>query len=654
MRKLKFIPSIFLVIATFSGPAVADAQPTPANDHGMSSAIGQGRESGADWPAIGGRPGGGQYSTLNQITKNNIENLEVAWIYRADPDEETTPIGFETVPLHVNGLLYLCSSHTATVALDPSTGKERWRFDPETQGGMHTCRGVSYWESQEPSGAVCEKRVFRSVSTETGPRIYALDADTGTPCPDFASETSHPGVVDLKEAASDPEFDATYISSPGAIYRNLLIVGQSILSSRLPNIPKGAVFAFDVQTGALQWTFNTLPEDAPDPVRKSGVWSIMSVDADRGLVFLPTASPTPNYYGGQRTGAFPYATAVVALNAETGDVVWSFQTIHHDIWDYDLPAQPMLVTITHEGQPRDVVIQTTKTGHTFVLDRDTGAPVFPVTEKPVPASDVPGEVASPTQPMPDLPEPFARQSMTRDEVFGLTPFDRAACRRLFDEARYEGLFTPPSANWTILYPSMYGGGNWGGAAYDPATNRLIVKAMNLAYRIRLIDKSKDVADGRTLGMLDQQMGGFPYRMEGEPMLSLLGLPCSPPPWGTLSAIDMSTGHMVWQIPLGQATRFGLTAPAFLKWGSPNIGGPLLTKAGLIFIGAGMDRKLRALDIATGAELWQGALPEPGMSVPVTYIAGGKQYVVIAAGGNINARTGRGDSFVAFALRSEPH
>jgi quinoprotein glucose dehydrogenase len=641
MRACWFL--LFAAAAILVMPAGAFAQSSAAHDCSKTP-------EGYDWPTIGGPPGGGQCSALSQITKDNVKNLRLAWTYHADPDDKSEAVSFESVPLHVNNTLYLCSTHTATVAVDPETGHERWRFDPKTASAMQTCRGVAYWEAQSPAGGVCEKRIFRSVSTVDGPRIYALDANTGTPCPDFAAGTAHPGYLAMKEVAADATFDTTYISSPGAIYKDLLIVGEAILSSRIPNIPPGVVYAFDVRTGDLKWSFGNIPKEEVPNTRKGSVWSMISVDNDRGMIYLPTTSPSPNYYGGKRTVDMPYSDSVVALKADTGAVVWTFQDVHHDIWDYDLPAEPMLVTITHDGQQKDVVIQTTKTGYTFVLDRDTGKPVFPVPEKPVPASDVPGEVASPTQPMPDLPQPYVRQTMTRDEVFGLTPIDRAACRKKFDEARYEGIFTPPSLKGTILLPSMYGGGNWGGAAYDPTTNHLVVKAMNLAYYIKLVDRKNEAPEQRKPSLLDQQMKGEPYRMEGDLFVSPLGLPCSPPPWGTLSSIDMSTGRIDWQIPLGQVTRFGLTAPAFLKWGSPNIGGPLLTKAGLIFVAAGMDKKLRALDPATGAEVWQGALPHPGMSVPMTYMAGGKQYVVIAAGGNINAQTERGDTLVAFTLR----
>jgi quinoprotein glucose dehydrogenase len=376
----------------------------------------------------------------------------------------------------------------------------------------------------------------------------------------------------------------------------------------------------------------------------------MSIDTQRGLVFLPTTSPSPDLYGAARAGDIPLANAIVALKAETGELVWSFQTVHHDLYDFDLPAQPILATVAVGGHPTDAVIQTTKTGYTFVLDRDTGHSLFPVPERPIPQSDIPGEHTSPTQPMPSLPEPYARQTFTRDELFGLTPLDRGACERAFDASRYEGMFTPASLRGSIMFPSLLGGGNWGGAAFDPASHLLIVKASNLAYRVKLIDLKNDPGPAaRAKTWMDSAMDGTPYRMEGEVMMSPLGLPCTRPPWGTLTAIDIDSGKKVWQIPLGQSKRYGVTVPAFLGWGSPSVGGPLITASGVIFIGATLDSKFRAYDLKSGRELWSAPLPAPGMAVPMTYMDHGRQMVVIAAGGNALAETELSDAVVAYAL-----
>jgi quinoprotein glucose dehydrogenase len=373
----------------------------------------------------------------------------------------------------------------------------------------------------------------------------------------------------------------------------------------------------------------------------------MSVDPERGLVFAPTTNPSPDFYGVRRsTFDIPLSDATVAISAATGQPVWHFQTTRHDLFDFDLPGHPLLVDILRRGQRVPVAIQQTKLGRVFVLDRETGKPLFPVEERAAPRSDIPGERSAPTQPFPTLPEPFARQTISRDDMWGLTWFDRAWCRREFDKLRYEGPYTPPSERGSIIFP--FGGGNWGGVAYDKTNNLLIAKGQNLALRVRLIRKdAKEIdADGKPLGT---DLVGTPYRAAMGLFVSPLGLPCTPPPFGTLSAIDLDTGKLRWQVPLGQARYRGITAPAAFDWGSPNIGGPMVTAGGLVFVAAAMDKQLRAFDVKTGVELWSHELPAPGMAVPMTYESGGRQYVVIAAGGNARVSPELADAIVAFTL-----
>jgi quinoprotein glucose dehydrogenase len=610
----------------------------------------------ADWPAFGGGPEGGQHSALAQIKPGNVAELQVAWTYHTGELPPSRGQSLETTMLHVNGNLYLCTPGGRIVALDPANGKERWATAPGAEGdagahGVGTCRGVAYWQSATPTAVEpCAKRVFIGRRGPEGPRFYAVDADSGAACADFGAAAGHPGYVAFADFDWGGDVKMTATSSPGVIYHDLLIVGEGVADNVRADAADGIVRAFDVRSGALTWSFNPIPPALTHATGAANVWSLMSVDTRRGLVFLPTTSPSPDLFGGARTADMPLADAVVALKADTGEVVWSFQTVHHDLYDFDLPAQPILATVPFQGHPTDVVIQTAKTGFTFVLDRETGRSLFPIEERPVPQSDVPGERSSATQPVPSLPEPFARQTFTRADLFGLTPIDRAACQRLFDQSRYDGLFTPVSLRGSIMFPSLIGGGNWGGAAYDPATHLLVVKASNLAYRVTLIDRKSDPGPPkRAKTWMDAPMEGTPYRMEGEILLSPLGIPCAPPPWGTLTAIDLDTGKKVWQIPLGQSKRFGITAPAFLGWGSPNVGGPLVTASGLVFIGATLDSQFRAYDLKSGRELWRAPLPAPGMAVPMSYLDHGRQYVVIAAGGNAIAETELSDAFVAYAL-----
>jgi quinoprotein glucose dehydrogenase len=376
----------------------------------------------------------------------------------------------------------------------------------------------------------------------------------------------------------------------------------------------------------------------------------MAVDAARGLLFVPTTSPSPDFFGGLRAGDNRHANSVVALDAATGAVRWAFQTVHHDVWDYDLPAQPMLATISKDGRRRDVVIQVTKTGLVFVLDRETGEPVFPVDERPVPQDGVEGEKLSPTQPFPIAPAPLTPQRIGPNYAFGLTPFDRDACRRRIAQARSDGIFTPPSTQGTIVFPSTAGGANWGGAAFDAQRNRLYVNTMSLLHIVTLVPRSDGGPDRGRYGDVEfGAMEGTPYAATRDAkILGPLGLPCNPPPWGQIHAIDMDSGAVAWSSPLGTTEDLAPLGIA-VKWGTPNLGGPLATGGGLVFIGAAMDRYLRAFDSDTGRELWQGRLPAGGQATPMSYEWEGRQYIVIAAGGHGDLGTVQGDSVVAFAL-----
>ncbi len=611
-----------------------------------------------DWPNFGRDPGGSQHSPLAEINRSNVGELERAWVHHSgDYAEGEFGVGStqQAVPLMANGLVYFCTPFNRVFAVNAESGEDVWVYDAHAAltGGEAeragerrptTCRGVAYWEQSQASSEPCTKRIFKGDFTGA---VHAMDALTGQACKDFGAAKGHPGYVSHWDYEGYGEGEVRGMSSPPVVLGDLVIAGSGS-NDGVADAIDGVVRAFDVRSGEMVWEFNPIPPQYSAVTGAANVWTTMSADPARNLVFLPTTSPSVDYYGGGRRVDLPLANAVVAVDGATGKPAWSFQTIYHDLYDYDLPGHALLVTIRKDGKPRDVAIQQTKTGHLFVFDRDTGEPVFPIEQLAIPGSDLADETAFPTQPVPTGIASFARQELDRESLFGVTVFDRNWCRKRFDESRYEGLFTPPSRDGSILFPSALGGGNWGGAAYDPSTNLLIIKAENLATWLRLapIDDGKE---GTARDYLNRPLLGTPYRVEGEVWISPSGFPCTPPPWGTLSAIDMDSGELRWQMPLGRLRAMGITLPAAFGWGSPSVGGPIVTSGGLVFVASTLDHNLRALDVETGEELWSGSLPAPGMTVPITYRAGGRQFVVIAAGGNARAGTAQSDALVAFAL-----
>ncbi|MBM4232646.1 MAG: pyrroloquinoline quinone-dependent dehydrogenase [Gammaproteobacteria bacterium] len=627
-----------------------------------------------DWVAFGRDPGGSQYSPLAQIDANNVRNLRRAWTHRSgDFIDAPSPKGsiLQATPVHVNGTLYFCTPFNRVFALDAETGRERWVFDPHSpdpQTGREAlspprttasrCRGVAYWDSALTADSLtadlkksaaetpCRRRIFKNGENA---RVYALDADTGALCADFGSAKGHPGWASHADYENHGEGVMASSTSPPAVLGDIVIAAMAV-NDGIANAKDGIVRAFDVRSGELRWEFNPIPPEFRSRSGAANVWSTISVDVANNLVFLPTTSPSTDYYGGGRRFEMPLANAIVALDGATGKVVWSRQVVRHDLFDYDLVSHPLLVDIRRDGLIVQAALLQTKMGWLYGFDRLTGEPLWPIVDREVPASDVPGEAAAATQPVPQGMAPFARQTLQRKDLFGITPLDTYACRRRFDELRYEGMYTPPSVRGSILFPSALGGGNWGGAAYDPATNSLILKAENLATVLRVIPKKDSAEDQQPpKDYLTRPLVGTPYRIEGELFNSPLGVPCTPPPWGTLMALDLGTGQARWKIPLGQIRRAGVTVPKGAGWGSPNVAGPMTTAGGLVFIGATMDSKLRALDTRTGKELWSADLPVPGMAVPMTYSVDGKQYVVIAAGGNAQVGTPIGDYLIAYAL-----
>ncbi len=619
---------------------------------------------GDGWPAYGGDARGNRYSSVDQISASNVTSLEIVWQHNSgalDGHEEVrSRTAYETTPIFVEHQLIACTQFNEIIALAPDTGAELWRYDPQvpTDGrpaNQFTCRGVSHWKEEDAGEEECSSRIFMGT---VDARLIAVDARNGTLCDAFGEN----GAVTIEPSVSLRWPGELQITSAPAIVGDIVITGSAIGDNLRTDAPIGTVHAFDTRSGELLWTFNPVPRDPTDPARSTwagnsadvtghaNVWSTISVDEERGLVFLPTSSASPDYFGGNRIGDNRYANSVVALDGQTGEVVWDFQTVHHDLWDYDVPAQPGLYQVWKDGALHDVVAQVTKTGLVFVLDRETGEPFLPIEERAVPQGGVEGEVLSPSQPFPVNTPPLVNNTLDPSDAFGVTLWDKLACSNAIESLRAEGLYTPPSEQGTLAYPFTGGGANWGSAAFDPTRNLMIVNMNNVGAFVRLTKKSGDEA---TTGAIEDgaefaPMEGAPFTMERGPLLSPLGLPCSPPPWGVLAAVDLANGEIVWRQTLGTTEDLAPGRLA-LGFGTPAIGGPIVTAGGVIFIGATLDDYLRAFDVATGEELWKGRLPAGGQATPMTYEYRGKQYVVIAAGGHGSAGTRQGDSLVAFAL-----
>jgi quinoprotein glucose dehydrogenase len=621
-----------------------------------------------DWPVYAGDAGGQRFSPHAEIARTNVARLELAWQIRTgDLDADPGPpeqMAFQATPILVDGLLVLPTPLGRVLALDPASGAERWRFDATVKGheySEYTSRGVAAWlDGAAPAAAPCRRRVF-AATVES--RLFALDAASGKLCTGFGRG----GEVSLKEGIGEDRPWGYTISSPPTLAGDVVVVGSAIGDNGRVNEAKGIVRGYDARTGALVWSWDPIPRTGADPAYAewpsegaartgaANAWSILSYDAARDLVFVPTSSPSPDYWGGVRLGNNRHANSVVALRAKTGELVWEFQTVHHDLWDYDVPAQPVLTMLAREGREIPVVVQATKTGFLFVLHRETGQPVFPVEERPVPPSDVPGEVASPTQPFPALPPPLVPQALRPEDAFGLTSWDRGRCREKLAALRNEGMFTPPGVRGSLHYPSQVGGVNWGSVGIDPRRRVAFFEASNLAFSVRLIpraDYAREKAEGGDLLGLREfaPMLGTPYGMVREPLLGPLGAPCNPPPWGFMGAVALDTGEILWKVPLG-------TVPdripfALFEQGLPSLSGVLVTAGGLVFSGHSADGFLRAHDAETGAELWRDRLPAAGAANPMTYTVAGRQYLVIAAGGHGKLGTRRGDFVVAYALPAE--
>lgn len=648
-----------------------------------------------DWQAYGRTSLGQRYSPLSQITPENVSNLQVAWTYhtgdvrREDDPTETT---YEVTPLKVGDTVYLCTPHDLVIALDAESGAEKWRYDPQIKqppknDTQHlTCRGVSYSPdtaapalnadvaamagtpalstSAEPVATApaatspssypnCVGRVF--IPTVDA-RLIALSAKTGAVCPGFGGED---GTVDLWSNMPNVLGGSYYSTSPPVVTPTLIIVGGAVNDNVSTTEPSGVIRAFDINTGALVWNWDSRKPDetAPLPAGQTysenspNSWSVSSYDPDLGLIYIPMGNQPPDQFGGNRdANVEKFSSSIVALEAETGQVVWVFQGVHHDLWDMDVPAQPSLLDLTIDGQTVPALIAPTKQGELFVLNRQTGVPVLPVTEEPTPQGAVDGDFTSPTQPLSALS--FKPTPLTEASMWGATPFDQLACRIKFRSLRYEGRFTPPSEQGSIIYPGNFGAFNWGAVAVDPERQVVFAMPVYLAFTSTIVPRPD--ADERVVTQPDtpafNENFGAPYAADMGPFLSPLGFPCQAPPWGYVAGADLTTGQIAYKHVNGTVEDLS-PIPIPLKLGVPGIGGPIMTKGGVAFLSGTLDYYVRAYDVTTGQQLWQDRLPTGGQATPMSYWsdASQRQFVIVVAGGHGSTGTEAGDSIIAYAL-----
>lgn len=647
----------------------------------ITNAREQNSEQGAsaDWTAYGGTADGLRFSALNQITKENVRNLEVAWTYHTGDlrqDNDATEYTFEATPLKANGMLYFCTPHNEVHALDPQSGAVKWKYTPAKDRSYlqqhQTCRGVSYYagapvaaQDTAATPAMCRKRIFNAT---TGARLIALDADSGKPCADFGNN----GVVDLHANMGEVRPHALMQTAAPLVAGNLVIVGGSVMDNGFNSgNPSGVIRAYDVQSGRLVWNFDpanpqntapiaagqTYPQDTPV------AWGTLSADLKNGLVYVPFGNASPDELGIERdanSNTEKFRDALVALDLQTGAFKWRYQSSHHDLWDRDNPSQPSLVDIDYQGQKQPVVILPTKTGNLFVLNRLTGQPVYPVNDVKVSTEGgVPGEKFAATQPVSSLN--FIPQPLTEKSMWGITPFDQMACRMDFRSLRYDGNpWTPATEGGSLVFPGNIGVFNWGSVAVDPQRQMLIAAPVRLAYKYNLIKRTPATATERLF-----TKDGQPYWNENfhgdyaihiQQLASGLGIPCIAPPWGRMVGVDLKTGKTEWLRRVGTTKNLKTSFlpgrfPIGFPMGMVAHGGPLLTAGDLVFHGATADNFIRAYDSTTGELLWQQELSAGAQATPSTYMGSdGKQYVVIAAGGHGSLGTKAGDSVVAFRLK----
>ncbi|EPO7806736.1 pyrroloquinoline quinone-dependent dehydrogenase [Enterobacter cloacae complex sp. JNL001] len=608
------------------------------------------------WDSFHGQLNAQKYSPLTQITADNVGKLTKVWEFHtgdvSDGKGDTPATVWSATPIFANDTLYIGTPFDRLIALDPGTGKEKWHYDTKSSRKALTQpvlknRGVSYWQAKNPvSGEACQKMVY--MGTVDG-KLFALDADSGKPCSGFANN----GVLDLNQWNTVNAKYPLSVLQPPTVVGNHLLVGWAGKDWAYAEAPPGTVFSVNAQTGKLEWTFEAIPAEIRKRTGTANVWTHMSADEANGLVYLPVSSPSPNYWGGNRVDAIPLGTSTTALDINTGKVVWSRQWVHHDVWDYDINSAPTLMDITVDGKQIPALVQATKQGFLFVVNRLTGEDVWPIEERPVPQGDgsVQGEVLSPTQPFPTKPAPLLDQSK-KPEIWKLADIvGGGQCSRLWDNLTYEGMYTPPTTKGegTLTYPDSAGGVQWGGVAFDPQKQIAIVNTSHIVQYVKLYSRedydNADKDSGNESGFAPQE--GAPYGMRLLVASNWLGMPCWQPPFGEIVALDMHTGDVKWRRPVGASQQYGFFMPE--SWGSPTIGGPAVTAGGVIFIGASMDAKVRAYSVESGEELWSDQAEAPAVANPSVYEYKGRQYVAFVAGGNTILKDQVGDQVVVYAL-----
>lgn len=625
-----------------------------------------------DWKHWANTTHGDRFAALDQINKSNVADLQVAWTAHTGDIPQSTGAGAEdqNTPLQVGDTLYVCTAYSKVIALDVDSGKEKWRYDSKsTSPNWQRCRGLGYYEGAQASNAPatqdaaaahksaqCVRRLFLPTIDA---RLIALNADTGEPCADFGKN----GIVDLKERMGEVKDGYYQQTSAPLMAGNLVIVGGRVADNFDTTEPPGVVRAFDVHTGKLVWAWDPANKTGADLAKETkdfaratpNVWTAMSYDEKLNLVYLPTGNTTPDFWAGERTPEDDkYSSSIVAVDASTGKVRWHFQTTHHDLWDFDLPSQPLLYDLPDDkGGVTPVLVQTTKQGMIFMLNRETGKPVAEVEERPVPAGNVPGERYSPTQPYSVGMPMLGNQTLTESDMWGMTPIDLLSCRIEFKKMRHDGVYTPPGLDYALQFPGSLGGMNWGSVSVDPNNSVMFVNDMRLGLANYLVPR-KDVAQnasGIEMGIVP--MSGTPFGAMRKRFVSALGVPCQKPPFGTMTAIDLKSRKVLWQVPVGTVED---TGPAGIRMrmkmpiGMPTLGATMTTQSGLLFFAGTQDFYLRAYDTATGKVIWKSRLPVGSQGGPMTYVSPktGKQYVIITAGG-ARQSPDRGDYVIAYAL-----